>query len=201
MGALVQNINVPKNVVHMVEIIKYLFKDLISNEIPLVGIEPSAILGFRDEYLRLADDIETAKKLAKNTFTIEEFIASEIQKGNITSQQFTTKEKTIKIHTHCHQKSLSNTNATFEMLNIPKNYKVTLFNTGCCGMAGSFGYEKEHYDISMKIGENSVFPKVRNTPKEIDIAVAGTSCRHQILDGTNRKTSHPVSILLNALVD
>ncbi len=176
-----------------------LFKDLITDKIPLVGIEPSAILSFRDEYLRLADNIDDAKDLAKNTFTIEEFIANEIKKGNITSSQFTNKEKTIKIHTHCHQKSLSNPKFTFDMLNIPENYTVSLFNTGCCGMAGSFGYEKEHYEISMKIGENSVFPKVRNTPKNIDIAVAGTSCRHQISDGTNRITEHPVSILLKAL--
>jgi FAD/FMN-containing dehydrogenase/Fe-S oxidoreductase len=177
-----------------------LFKDLINDDIPLVGMEPSAILGFRDEYLRLADDIEIAKKLAKNTFTIEEFIANEIKKGNINASQFTKEEKTIKIHTHCHQKSLSNSQATFDMLNIPDNYTVTLFNTGCCGMAGSFGYEREHYNISMKIGENSVFPKVRNTAKEIDIAVAGTSCRSQILDGTDRETLHPVSILLKALI-
>ena len=177
-----------------------LFKDLINNNVPLVGIEPSAILGFRDEYLRLADNVETAKELAKNTFTIEEFIANEINKGNITSSQFTKKEKIIKVHTHCHQKSLSSPKFTFDMLNIPENYTVTLFNTGCCGMAGSFGYEKEHYDISMKIGENSVFPKVRNTDKKIDIAVAGTSCRHQISDGTNRITKHPISILLKAII-
>ena len=177
-----------------------LFKDLINNDIPLVGIEPSAILTFRDEYLRLSDDLETAKKIAKNTFTIEEFIANEVKKGNIKPSQFTSESKTIKIHTHCHQKSLSTSKATFSMLNLPKNFKVTLFNTGCCGMAGSFGYEKEHYDISMKIGENSIFPKVRNTDKNTDIAVAGTSCRHQILDGTNRKTEHPVSILLKALL-
>ena len=176
-----------------------IFKDIITDEIPLVGIEPSAILTFRDEYLRLANDIDTAKKIAKNTFTIEEFIANEIKKGTINTTQFTNKSKTIKIHTHCHQKSLSSTAATFSMLNLPKNYTVTLFNTGCCGMAGSFGYEKEHYDISMQIGENSVFPKVRNTDKDTDIAVSGTSCRHQILDGTNRKTEHPVSILLRAM--
>jgi len=177
-----------------------IFKDLITDNIPLVGIEPSAILTFRDEYLRLADDISAAKKIAKNTFTIEEFIANEIKKGNIKSSQFTSESKNIKIHTHCHQKSLSTSEATFTMLNIPENFKVTLFNTGCCGMAGSFGYEKEHYDISMKIGENSVFPKVRNTDKKTKIAIAGTSCRHQILDGTNRKTEHPVSILLKALL-
>jgi Fe-S oxidoreductase len=85
------------------------------------------------------------------------------------------------------------------MLNIPANYEVTLFNTGCCGMAGSFGYEQEHYEVSMKMGENSVFPKVRNTPKEIEIAVAGTSCRHQIKDGTQRESRHPVSLLFEAL--
>lgn len=177
-----------------------LYKNLISDNTPLVGIEPSAILTFRDEYLRLADDIESAKKIAKNTFTVEEFISNEIKKGNITSSQFTDKTKTVKIHTHCHQKSLSNSQATFDMLNIIENYKVTMFNSGCCGMAGSFGYEKEHYAISMQIGENSVFPKIRNTDKNVDIAVSGTSCRHQILDGTDRETQHPVSILRKALV-
>ena len=177
-----------------------LYNKLITNTIPLVGIEPSAILTFRDEYLRLADDIEAAKKIAKNTFTIEEFISNEFKKGTISSNQFTKVSKNIKIHTHCHQKSLSTSQATFTMLSIPQNYNVTLLNTGCCGMAGSFGYEKEHYDISMKIGENSVFPKIRNTHKDIEIAVAGTSCRHQILDGTNRETQHPISILKKALI-
>jgi len=176
------------------------FKNLITDEIPLIGIEPSAILTFRDEYLRLSDDLKSAKKIAKNTFTIEEFISNEILKGYIQSNQFTDEKKTVKIHTHCHQKSLSNANATFNMLNIPTNYIISLYNTGCCGMAGSFGYEKEHYKISMKIGENSVFPKVRNTSKHDIIAVAGTSCRHQILDGTQRETLHPVSILLDALL-
>ncbi len=176
-----------------------IFKDKISAKTPLIGIEPSTILTFRDEYLRLANNIEDAKKIAKHTFTIEEFISAEIKKGNITSKQFTNETKTVKIHTHCHQKSLSTPQATFDMLNIPKNYTVTLFNTGCCGMAGSFGYEKEHYNLSMQIGENSVFPKVRNTKEEVKIAVAGTSCRHQILDGTKRKTEHPVSILLQAI--
>ena len=177
-----------------------IFKDLITDSVCLVGIEPSTILTFRDEYLRLANDIESAKKIAKNTFTIEEFIANEIKIGTISPSNFTTEHKTIKIHTHCHQKSLSATTATFEMLNVPKNYKVTLFNTGCCGMAGSFGYEKEHYQISMQMGENSVFPKVNNTDIDVTLAVAGTSCRHQIEDGTNRKSLHPASILRNALV-
>lgn len=176
-----------------------IFSKLVSNKTPLIGIEPSAILSFRDEYLRLANNLTEAKKLSKNTYTIEEFIANEIDKGCITEKQFRESEKKIKIHTHCHQKALSKSNATFIMLNIPKNYKVTILNTGCCGMAGAFGYEKEHYAISMQIGENSVFKKVRNQENTIEIAVSGTSCRHQITDGTGLKTKHPVSILLDAL--
>jgi FAD/FMN-containing dehydrogenase/Fe-S oxidoreductase len=175
------------------------FHDKISDEAPLIGIEPSAILTFRDEYLRLADETILAKLIARNTFTIEEFLANAIKNNEITSTQFTNDSKTVKIHAHCHQKALSTSQATFEMLNIPKNYKVTILNTGCCGMAGSFGYEKEHYDISMQVGENSLFPKVRQTDINVELAVSGTSCRHQILDGTKRKTEHPVSILYKAL--
>ncbi|MDP3312126.1 FAD-binding and (Fe-S)-binding domain-containing protein [Lutibacter sp.] len=175
------------------------FKDLISEKTPLLGIEPSAILGFRDEYLRLADDKISAKKISKNTFTIEEFIKNEFDKGKITASNFSTKSKEIKIHVHCHQKSLSNSEATFTMLNIPTNYKPTIMNTGCCGMAGSFGYEKEHYAISMQVGEDTLFPKIRNIDKIIEISASGTSCRHQIMDGTKRKSKHPVSILRDAL--
>ncbi len=176
------------------------FYDKISTETPLVGIEPSAILTFKDEYLRLANENILAQQIAKNTHTIEEFISSEITIGNINASQFTKEAKTIKIHTHCHQKALSTSQATYAMLNIPDNYNVTLLNTGCCGMAGSFGYEKEHYDISMQIGENSIFPKIRNIAIDVELAVAGTSCRHQIMDGTKRKTEHPVSILWNAII-
>ncbi len=176
-----------------------IFSKIITNETPLIGIEPSAILSFRDEYLRLAKNIDKAKNLAKNVFTIEEFIANEIKNGTITENQFHESEKSIKIHTHCHQKALSNQFATFLMLSIPKNYTVTILNTGCCGMAGSFGYEKEHYKISMQIGENSVFNKIRNSNKSDEIAVSGTSCRQQIEDGTAIKTKHPVKILLDAL--
>ena len=108
-------------------------------------------------------------------------------------------EKTIKIHGHCHQKSLSSIEATFAMLNLPKNSSVTIYNSGCCGMAGSFGYEKEHYDISMQMGEDTLFPKIRATDATITIAAAGTSCRHQIFDGTNRKALHPITILKSCL--
>ena len=177
-----------------------IFKDLITNKTPLIGIEPSAILTFRDEYIRLADDVNSAKIIAKNTFTIEEFLQNEFEKGNIRTNQFTTEKKSIKIHGHCHQKALSSTQATFSILNIPENYSPTIMNTGCCGMAGSFGYEKEHYKISMQVGEDTLFPKIRNTSKETEIIASGTSCRHQILDGTKRQAKHPITVLREALI-
>ena len=176
-----------------------IFSPIISENIPLIGIEPSAILTFRDEYLRLAKDKDKAEKLAKNVFTIEEFFKKEISLGKINSEQFSDIEKSVKIHGHCHQKSLSSIEATFAMLNLPRNSTVTIYNSGCCGMAGSFGYEKEHYQISMQMGEDTLFPKIRSTDSTTAIAAAGTSCRHQIFDGTNRKALHPVTILRSCL--
>jgi FAD/FMN-containing dehydrogenase/Fe-S oxidoreductase len=175
------------------------FKFLVDPERPLVGIEPSAILGFRDEYLRLADDKEAARSLSEHVLTLEEFFQREIEKGRIRPEQFTTEHKKLKIHGHCHQKSLSGVKATFDMLNLPENYEVSVLNTGCCGMAGSFGYEKEHYNISMQVGEDTLFPKVRSCRSSSLIAAPGTSCRHQILDGTGVRAMHPASLLLDAL--
>lgn len=175
------------------------FAPIISDDCQLIGIEPSAILTFRDEYLRLAEDKTAAEKLAKNVLTIEEFFKKEIGAGRIHAGQFSTNEKQIKIHGHCHQKSLSAVEATFAMLNVPKNNSVTIYNSGCCGMAGSFGYEEEHYEISMQMGEDTLFPKIRATDANVSIAAAGTSCRHQIYDGTSRKAQHPVSILKSCL--
>ena len=175
------------------------YKDKVSEQIPLVGIEPSAIVMFKDEYARLADDLDAAKKVAENSLTFDEFISKEYKKGKIKASSFTKKSKQLKIHGHCQQKSLTGTHPTFEMLNIPENYNATVMITGCCGMAGSFGYEKEHYEISMKIGENSLFPKVRAAESDTIIVAAGTSCRHQIKDGTSRKAFHPITVLRNAL--
>ncbi|WP_372755182.1 FAD-binding and (Fe-S)-binding domain-containing protein [Mariniflexile sp.] len=177
-----------------------IFKDLISNETPLLGIEPSAILTFKDEYLKLADDKPSAEYIAKNTFIIEEFIQQEIKLGNIKAEQFTSEVKTIKFHGHCHQKSFANQLSSFDVLNLPKNYKVTIIPSGCCGMAGSFGYEKEHYEVSMNVGEQTLFPAVRKAAMDTIISANGTSCRHQIKDGTQREAKHPVTILREALL-
>jgi FAD/FMN-containing dehydrogenase/Fe-S oxidoreductase len=176
-----------------------IYKALVTKNTPLIGIEPSAILTFKDEYLKLADDKASAKTIATNTFLIEEFISSEIAIGNIKASQFTSKEKTIKFHGHCHQKAQSNQIHSFNVLNLPKNYTVTIIPSGCCGMAGSFGYEKEHYNISMQIGEQTLFPAIKKADNSITISANGTSCRPQIKDGTQRIALHPVSVLFDAL--
>jgi FAD/FMN-containing dehydrogenase/Fe-S oxidoreductase len=180
-----------------------LLSSLITDETPLIGIEPSAILTFRDEYVDLADDdkFEAAKQLAKNVFTIDEFIAREIERGNIKAVQFSNETRKIKLHGHCHQKALSSVAPTVKLLSLPANYSVETIPSGCCGMAGSFGYEKEHYDISMKIGELVLFPSVRIASEDIIIAAPGTSCRHQIKDGTGRIAKHPVEVLFEALLE
>jgi FAD/FMN-containing dehydrogenase/Fe-S oxidoreductase len=177
-----------------------LFSNVISKSTPLIGIEPSAIFTFKDEYLRLADDQKAAKSIAKHTYLIEEFLQSEIQKGNITSEQFTKQALQIKFHGHCYQKALGNQKASFDVLNLPVNYKVTIIPSGCCGMAGSFGYEKDKYDISITIAGHTLFPAIRKASETTVIAANGTSCRHQIFDGTGKKALHPVSILKDALI-
>lgn len=177
-------------------------KDMISSETPLIGIEPSAILSFRDEYPELvpAHLKEAASRLGENALLFEEFIARESDAKRITADQFRRDERLIKIHGHCHQKALSSLVASKKTLSLPANYKVQLIPSGCCGMAGSFGYEEEHYELSMKVGELVLFPAVRNQPDDVIIAAAGTSCRHQIKDGTGKIAKHPAEILWEALV-
>jgi FAD/FMN-containing dehydrogenase/Fe-S oxidoreductase len=179
-----------------------IFKDLINGDTPLVGIEPSAILSFRDEYPRLVNKewLEDAKKLKFHSLLIDEFLGREIAAGNITADRFTIESKEIKIHGHCHQKALSSMSWTQKMLSLPQNYMVSLIPSGCCGMAGSFGYEKEHYEVSMKIGNMVLFPEIKKAEENAIIAATGTSCRHQIADGTGRKAKHPVEILYEALL-
>lgn len=177
-----------------------LYSPLISSDSPLIGIEPSAIYTFIDEYPKLASSPKNAKKLASSCMLIDEFIAREIDLGNIQAEAFHLEQKNIKIHAHCYQKALGRPSDTFKILNLPTNYKVSLLNTGCCGMAGSFGYEKEHYEVSMKIGEERLFPAIRRADPHTVFIANGTSCRHQIFDGTQTLSHHPVIILNEALV-
>jgi FAD/FMN-containing dehydrogenase/Fe-S oxidoreductase len=179
-----------------------LLSPLITAQMPLVGIEPSAILTFRDEYVDLADDehLAAAKQLAKNVYLIDEFIAIEAGKGHIRKEQFITDKKKIVLHGHCQQKALSSVEPTAKILSLPENYSVEIIPSGCCGMAGSFGYEKEHYELSMKIGELVLLPEIRRRARDVLIAAPGTSCRHQIKDGTGRIAKHPVEILFESLI-
>lgn len=178
-----------------------LFSGLINQEHPLIGIEPSAILAFRDEYPELVSEglREDARTLAKNCFTIDEFIASEFEAGHIDRSMFTTEKQHVKLHGHCQQKAIASMAASKIMLTIPENYTVEEIKSGCCGMAGAFGFEKKHYELSMKIGELVLFPAVRNSNPGTLICAAGNSCRQQILDGTGVEAMHPAEILYKAL--
>lgn len=171
---------------------------IANDEIPLLGIEPSAILGFRDDYHRLVDagNKKILDKISSKTYLIEEFLADYLTKNPLLKEKFTDEKKEIAYHGHCHQKTLSSSKFALDILNFPNNYTVEEIPSGCCGMAGSFGYE--HYDLSMKIGEMVLFPRVRKAANQT-ISASGTSCRHQIKDGTRKKSSHPVEILFDAL--
>lgn len=178
-----------------------LLAPIVSEDSPLVGLEPSCILSFRDEYPDLVDsDLkDKAKEMAKNVFLFDEFIVREFKKGNIKRDSFSSVPKLIRLHGHCHQKALVTILPSKEMLSIPVGVKVEVIPSGCCGMAGAFGYDKDNYELSMKIGEQVLFPAVRETPDNAIIAAPGTSCRQQIFDGTGKHALHPVQILYNFL--
>lgn len=183
-----------------------MLKDKISAETPLLGIEPSAILTFRDEYKDFfnpgteKEDYDDAAKLAGNVLMIDEFLAREMDRGAISKELFTSEKRNLKLHGHCYQKALTSTGATKKILSWPENFQVEEIPSGCCGMAGAFGYEKEHYDLSVAVGEMMLFPAVRNAPEDTIIVAPGTSCRHQIKDGTGRMALHPVEVLWEALI-
>jgi Fe-S oxidoreductase len=182
-----------KNVTH--------FSELVNENCPLVGLEPSALMCFRDEYpdLVASEQKASAKELARHCFTFDEFIAQEFKSGNIEQSMFTEEKKVIRFHGHCYQKASSGTSYTKDILSIPRNYNVSEINSGCCGMAGSFGFEKEHYELSMQIGELKLFPTVRESAQETMIVAAGTSCRQHIGEGTGRTALHPAEVLYLSL--
>ncbi len=180
-----------------------LLKDKVSESHPLIGIEPSCILSFRDEYPDLVpvEMRQDAMALAKNCLLYDEFLMKEIAEGNISSEDFEDAKMDIWLHGHCHQKALVGVDKTAKTLGtLLTGAKVNVIPSGCCGMAGSFGYEKEHYKTSLAIGEMILFPAVRKAMSEITdtpaiVAAPGTSCRQQIFDGTGVKAVHPIEIL------
>ena len=184
-----------------------MLKNKITEETPLVGIEPSCILSFRDEYPDLvpADMRGDAERLGQNCLLFDEFIMREAAKGNITADQFCDDTIEVWLHGHCHQKSLVGIDKTAAMLRMLPGCHLHVIPSSCCGMAGSFGYEKEHYQTSLAIGEMLLFPTIRkalaSVPHDIPayIAAPGTSCRQQILDGTGHHALHPIEIMYNML--
>ena len=176
-------------------------RDVVNGDVPLIGIEPSAILGFRDEYPDLAgEDIkDDTARIARSSFMVDEFVAGEYRAGRIRKESFSGVRSEILLHAHCQQKAVSSSSFTIEMLSIPENYNVREIPSGCCGMAGSFGYEKEHYDLAVRIGEMVLFPEIRTAAGDVIIVAPGTSCRHHIKDGTGKTALHPAEVLLKAL--
>ena len=180
-----------------------LLKDKITAQTPLVGIEPSCILSFRDEYPDLvpAELRQEAKELGRNALLFDEFIMREVATGRISANDFKTDAVEIWLHGHCHQKALVGTEKTVKAFKLLTGAKIHVIPSGCCGMAGSFGYEKEHYKTSLAIGEMVLFPTIRKAVNNSDgitpciISAPGTSCRQQILDGTGIHAVHPIEIL------
>jgi Fe-S oxidoreductase len=179
------------------------FSALVSGEAPMIAVEPSTIACFKDEYPDLVDCVlrKQARELSQNSLMFEEFITREMDLGFITADMFTDETREVMVHVHCHQKSLSSGDLVVRALSLPRNYKVKQIPSGCCGMAGAFGYEMEHYELSMRIGEQVLFPAVRSLDEAVIIAASGTSCRHQIKDGTGRTALHSAQVLYRALKD
>jgi Fe-S oxidoreductase len=166
--------------------------------IPVVGLEPSCILSIRDEYPALLPNHPQVGNVARHCFTIEEFLADALTAEQV-RPLFTEAPRRVLVHGHCHQRAIAGLDSCLTVLRFPMHYEVSNIGAGCCGMAGAFGYEREHYEISMKMGEDRLFPTIRQADKDTLIAASGTSCREQIQDGTGRKARHPVEILHQAI--
>jgi FAD/FMN-containing dehydrogenase/Fe-S oxidoreductase len=172
----------------------------VHKEIPVIGQEPSEILTLRDEYLDLCDESELndARKIAASTFMFEEFILQHLNHHPEDAQYFDARNKAVFVHGHCHAKALVGMKPVMDLFKVLK-FDSTNLNSGCCGMAGSFGYEENHYDVSLKIGEATLFPKIRALNNEAEICAHGFSCRHQISDVVDRNARHTAVILAENL--
>jgi len=170
----------------------------VAKGVPIVGLEPSCLLSLRDEFLvlGLGDD---AKAVAENAFLFEEFLAREKKAGRLDLALQPLPQKTAFLHGHCHQKAFGAMTAVQEALALVPELTVDLIESSCCGMAGSFGYEAEHYETSIAMAELSLMPAMRKAPADALIVADGTSCRHQIADGANRRAVHVAEVLAQAI--
>lgn len=166
--------------------------------IPIVGLEPSCLLSLRDEYLYLLSEKDQVRLVADHAFLFEEFIAN-LDDENSLPIAWTDQKREIMLHGHCHQRALTGTGPTKKALGLPSGYTVREVDSSCCGMAGAFGYESEHYEISCRMAERRLLPAVRSSAKNTMIVAPGTSCRHQISHGTGKPVLHPAEVLRSAL--
>jgi Fe-S oxidoreductase len=165
--------------------------------IPIVGLEPSCLLTLVDEYRDLLPGQPYVDRVARRAMMIETFL-SDLERSGRLPLRWRDAPKEVQVHGHCYQKALTGTGHLVHMLRLP-GWQVTEINAGCCGMAGSFGYEAEHYEISQRIGEDRLFPAVRAAEDQVAIVASGMSCRHQIQHGTGRRAYHPVELLAEAI--
>jgi Fe-S oxidoreductase len=165
--------------------------------IPIVGLEPSCLLTLRDEFPALLPGAET-KALAQRARLFEEFVDGEREAGHFGLTLRPMPDRKALLHGHCHQKAFDTVGAASRALQLIPGLAVETFDSTCCGMAGSFGYEAEHHAMSLKIGELGVLPKMREAASDTILAACGTSCRHQIAEATGREARHLVRILDDA---
>jgi Fe-S oxidoreductase len=173
-------------------------KPYVDRGVAVVGLEPSCLYTLRDEFLYLHPDGEMAE-LALNAWLFEEFVAREIDAGRFELDLKAVEQKKALLHGHCHQKSFGAMGAVERVLKLVPGLEVETVQSSCCGMAGSFGYDAKHYDVSMKMGELALLPKVRNADADTLVVADGTSCRHQIHDGAKREAVHVARVLERAL--
>ncbi|HIN28619.1 TPA: anaerobic glycerol-3-phosphate dehydrogenase subunit C [Candidatus Poribacteria bacterium] len=169
----------------------------VEQGIPIIGCEPSCISALTDDYVDLIPGDES-KLVAENTFMIEEFMLNCHEKDEL-DLNFTENPKEILLHGHCHQRALVGIQPSFKVLDLPSGYNVEVIDSSCCGMAGSFGYEAEHYDLSMKIGELRLFNQIRSKTGDFEVAVSGVSCREQIKHGTGKEPLHLIELIRDAI--
>ncbi|MCA9735764.1 MAG: FAD-binding protein [Deferribacteres bacterium] len=162
--------------------------------LPIVGVEPSCLLTLQDEYRTILPGDKRVDVIAENSFLLEEFVVRFADTA-ILQTKLRPSEEHVLLHGHCHQKALAGTDATHQFLNLIPGVKCEEIDSACCGMAGSFGYEKEHYDISIAMGERRLFPSIRKAKETTFIAVPGFSCRQQVKHGTAKVALHPAQIL------
>ncbi len=171
--------------------------EFAAQSIPILGLEPSCLLTLRDEYLDLLPGDPRARRVAGQTYLVEEFLSGLAERGEL-KIKWKPEAQTVLVHGHCYQKALTGTGALLAMLRLP-GWEVNEINSGCCGMAGAFGYEAEHYALSQAIGGERLFPAVAAAPRETRLAASGMSCRHQIEGGTGRVPRHPIELLAEAI--